>query len=150
MPQRDERAAAAGDRGVRGRSRRRSSTARAASTLTIPHAVDVFDGKRLFTFPAGPQKLRGAQVVALLSAVDYLKTAEERATVRAAIAGGLAEALAATSARTRRTWRRRAGHELAGRRGPGGGRSAAAERTRERHGAAIRQVKPGVATADTP
>lgn len=67
-------------------------------TLTIPSGIDVFDGTKLYTFPAGPQKLTGVQVVALLSAIDFNDSAEERATMRAAIAGALAEGLAGSSA----------------------------------------------------
>jgi hypothetical protein len=63
------------------------------ATATLPAAVNVFDGTRLFTFGAGAQKLKGADVVALLSSTDFAASAAVRASMRLTVARGLADAL---------------------------------------------------------
>jgi hypothetical protein len=63
-------------------------------TVTVHAATSVFDGTRLYSFPAGSKRLSGSDVVALLSSGDYLKTAEERTTLRSAVASGVASAFA--------------------------------------------------------
>jgi hypothetical protein len=67
-------------------------------TVTVPTAVNVFDGRQLYTFDEGPRRVTGADVVALLSAADYLKPPEEGVALRSAVASALVDGIAASSA----------------------------------------------------
>jgi hypothetical protein len=65
--------------------------------LTLANNFDVFDGERLFEFPAGPQQITGEQLRALANGIEYLDLAERRA-VREAIAAASLKALVSRSA----------------------------------------------------
>jgi hypothetical protein len=60
--------------------------------LTLADSFDVFDGERLFEFPAGPQQVSGEQLRALANGIEYLDHAERRA-VREAVAAASLKAL---------------------------------------------------------
>lgn len=61
-------------------------------TVTVPGNANVFDGTRLYTFAPGVRRLSGAEVVALLSAGDFLAKPSERDALLAAVANGIADA----------------------------------------------------------
>ena len=65
--------------------------------VTLPQALDVFDGRTLTSLPAGEQTLRSDEVAALLRALAYVPAAE-RSGVRTALIRGIASALATQGA----------------------------------------------------
>jgi hypothetical protein len=65
--------------------------------LTLANNFDVFDGERLFEFPAGPQLVSGEQLRALANGIEYLDRAERRA-VREAVAAASLKALVSGTA----------------------------------------------------
>lgn len=66
-------------------------------TVDVPAATDAFDGTRLFRFRAGPQRLDGAAVAALLSSMDFAKNSAEIGLLSSRIASGALDALATDS-----------------------------------------------------
>jgi anionic cell wall polymer biosynthesis LytR-Cps2A-Psr (LCP) family protein len=71
--------------------------AKAGVDVTLPVAVDVFDGSRLTSLPKGGQRLDGAKCAALMRGMGFLATAD-RAAVRKQLLAGIAAALAASPA----------------------------------------------------
>jgi len=64
--------------------------------LDLPEPLDVFDGTRLHTFPAGRGDVPADQVVYVLNGADHLPEAARRA-IDAQVAGALAAALVNTA-----------------------------------------------------
>ncbi len=69
--------------------------------VDVPVAASVFDGKRLYAFEPGQRKLSGAEMMALLSYAEYLKTPDEQTKLRLAVASGLMEGVASAPAGVR-------------------------------------------------
>jgi len=67
-------------------------TAGDAVSVDVPRQIDVFDGAVLRTFPRGPARLSGDDVIALLNGADYLP-AEERERLREDLGQGLLDTL---------------------------------------------------------
>jgi hypothetical protein len=63
-----------------------------AVSVDVPRQIDVFDGTVLRTFPRGPARLSGDDVIALLNGADYLP-AEEREQLREDLGERLLDAL---------------------------------------------------------
>ena len=63
-------------------------------TVVVPWDVNVFDGRNLYTFAPGEQKLQGPQLIALLGSTDALAKWRAVKALRGAIATGLAKAVA--------------------------------------------------------